>query len=168
MSWHGLQDADASFLECAPEIHRYATELPVAPATVWASLASDESLAAWSMDLGLSLRVHWTSPRPFGVGATRDVRLPMGLITLRERFFRWDEGRGYSFCAVAANRRGLRRFAEDHRLEPRPGGALFTWTVAIEPSVRALRAAAPLNRVGFGRTAAAARRYFRNLEEETA
>ena len=47
--------------------------------------------------------VNWTTPRPFGVGTTRDVTL--GLYSLAEYFFRWDnnvnntdENKRFSFC----------------------------------------------------------------------
>jgi len=41
---------------------------------------------------------------------------------LRESFFRWDEGKGYSFYAEAVNRPGLRRFAEDYLLQTTAAG----------------------------------------------
>ena len=161
MAWHPLEPVDASFFDSAPQRHRFDVELPVPPERVWESLASDESLGAWPMGPGLDLGVRWTTPRPFGVGTAREVRLPFGVLTLRERFFRWDEGEGYSFYAEQVNRPGFRRFAEDYVLEPEGTGTRFTWTVAIEPSARALGLAAPVNRVAFGRTAAAAKTYFK-------
>jgi hypothetical protein len=84
-------------------------------------------------------------------------------MTVRERFFRWDEGTGYSFYVESANRPGIRRFAEDYTIEPAGSGSLFTWTIAIEPAPRAARVmglTGPVNRAAFGRTAAAAKRYF--------
>ena len=61
-------------------------------------------------------------------------------MTVRERFFRWDEGdSGYSFYVESANRPGIRRFAEDYEIEPDGTGSRFTWTIAIEPAPRAAR-----------------------------
>ena len=47
------------------------------PEQVWESLASDESIAAWPMGPGIRIGLRWTSPRPFGIGTTREVRLPL-------------------------------------------------------------------------------------------
>ena len=163
MAWHPLEPADASIFSTAPQLFRFPIELPVPPARVWWSLASDESLAAWPLGPGLSLDVRWTSPRPFGVGTTRQVRLPLGAVTFWERFFRWDDGVGYSFYVERVDRPGLRRFAEDYALQAHGSGTLLTWTVALVPSpqgARLLGPAAPLTRLVFGRTAAAARAYF--------
>lgn len=163
MSWHQLERAEASLFEAAPQLYRFPVVLAAPPARVWESLTSDASLAAWPMGPGLSFQLRWTAPRRFGVGTTREVRLPLGLLTLRERFFRWDEGAGYSFFAEPANRPGLRRFAEDYALTPAGTGTLLTWTVAVEASTRTARVFGPaalFNRVALGRTAAAVQRYF--------
>lgn len=163
MSWHRLEPADASVFQAAPQLYRFPVVLGAPPARVWESLTSDASLAAWPMGPGLSFRVRWTAPRPFGAGTTREVVLPLGLLTLQERFFRWDEGAGYSFFAEQADRPGLRRFAEDYALISAGTGTLLTWTVAVEArtaTARVLGPAALFNRVALGRTAAAARRYF--------
>ena len=115
MSWHRLRPADETFAATAPQVLRFEIESAVPPQDVWASLSSDESLGAWPMPPGMKLGVRWTSPRPFGIGTTREVTLPGKVITVRERFFRWDEGEGYSFFVEEANRPGLRRLTE--RLE---------------------------------------------------
>jgi carbon monoxide dehydrogenase subunit G len=160
MSWHALEPADESFFSTAPHRYRFEIDLDVPPERVWESLQSDESLAAW----GPAVRsVRWTSPRPFGVGTTREVALPLGTITVRERFFVWDEGKRYSFYVVEANRPMLKRFAEDYVVEPRPGGSRLTWTVAQEaqPKYRRLVAAgSPVTKLAFGRMASSAKPYF--------
>jgi Polyketide cyclase / dehydrase and lipid transport len=163
MRWHRLEPADGSVFESAPQLHRFRVRLDVPPEQVWESLASDESIAAWPMGPGLSIKLQWTSPRPFGIGTTREVVLPFGMMTVRERFFRWDEGKGYSFYVEAVNRSGIRRFAEDYVIEPDGAGSVFTWTIAIEPTpalAPLMRATTPVNRFAFGRTAAAAKRFF--------
>ena len=71
---------------------------------MWESLASDESLAAWPMGPGLHLTLRSASPRPFGVGTTRELTFPYGALTFPERFSRWDEGEGYSSTARALRR----------------------------------------------------------------
>ena len=158
MRWHALQPADMSFFESAPIVYRFPVELPVPPERVWESLQSDESLAAW----GLGVKLRWTSPRPFGVRTTREVVLPGRSMTLREHFFRWDEGSGYSFYVEQANRGMFTRFAEDYVVEATPTGSRFTWTVALEPKPKVLpwlKRTDAAGRFAFGRTAAAAKRY---------
>ncbi|WP_375480681.1 SRPBCC family protein [uncultured Jatrophihabitans sp.] len=158
--WYPLEEVDSTLFSSAQQILRYPIRLPVAPARVWESLSSDASVSAWGPFVR---KVVWTTPRPFGVGTTREVTLPLGSVTVREKFFRWDESRGYSFYATSANRPGLRRFAEDYLLEPDGDGTLFTWTVAIDPQPRLERVfplTKPLNRLAFGSLVAGAKRHF--------
>jgi carbon monoxide dehydrogenase subunit G len=158
--WYPLEPAAADVFDSAPHVYRYQLHYAAPPAEVWRSLASDESLAAW----GPSVKsVHWQTPRPFGVGTEREVVLAGGLARVRERFFRWDEGQGYSFAGFEASFPMFRRFAEDYVLEPDGDGTLFTWTVAVEakPKFRLpVRALSPVNGFAFGRAAADGRKYF--------
>lgn len=138
--WFRAEPVDESFFDAAPfrladsfEIQRPATE-------VWADLTADNTLA-WCRILQ---RIEWTSPRPFGVGTTRTARSLAGTNVLRERFFRWENGRRMSFYVVEASAPLFRRFAEDYLVEPADDGSCrFTWTIAAEPR---LRLADPLNR----------------------
>ena len=147
----------------APHIYRYRMRYVAPPERVWESLASDESLAAW----GPSVKeVNWLSPRPFGVGTTREVVLAGGLARVRERFFRWDEGSGYSFAVLEASIPVFRRFAEEYSVEPDGDGTLFNWTVAIEPKGQfslPFKLASRGIKAGFGRMAADGNRYFDRL-----
>ena len=130
---------------------------------VWESLASDRSM--WDWGVGVK-RLTWTSPRPFGVGTTREVVLPLGAMTVREKFFRWDEGKGYAFYVAEANRPGFVRFAEDYVIEPDGDGCVFTWTIALEPKPalrRVMRVAGPLNKLAFGSVPRAAKKHFARL-----
>ena len=91
--------------------------------------------------LGPRIRsLRWTSPRPLGVGATREIVLRQ-FIAVREHFFRWDEGSRYSFHGEC--NRPVRRFAEDYLVEKTPGGCRFTWTIAFEPADDRRAAAVP-------------------------
>lgn len=160
VTWHRLEPVDESFFATAEHRYEFPIDLPVPTERVWESLASDRSVADW----GLGVRsLRWTSPRPFGVGTTREVQLPLGLMTVRERFLVWDEGKRYAFEVYEANRGLLRRFAENYVLEDRPQGSRLTWTIAIEPNPRAkllVDLGRPLNRVAFGQFARGARSYF--------
>ena len=158
--WYSLEPVDGAFFTAAPHVFRYERRFAAAPETVWESLVSDESLSAWSP---LVSSVTWLSPRPFGVGTTREVTLAPGLTHMRERFFRWDEGRGYSFAAFEGNQPLLKSFAEDYEVEADGDGSRLTWTVAIEPK-RALALAfiplAPVLKLLFGRVVVDGERYF--------
>jgi carbon monoxide dehydrogenase subunit G len=158
--WHNLEPADESIFTSAPHLYRYPIRVAVRPERVWESLTSDRNVADWGPGVR---KVTWTSPRPFGVGATRDVVLALNAITVREHFFRWDEGEGYAFYATAANRPGLRRFAENYVVTADGTGALLTWTIAIEAQpafATPVRLLSPVNRAAFGQLAGGARRYF--------
>lgn len=160
MSWYPLESVDESFFTTAAHRYEFPIDLDVPPERVWESIASDESVAAWGMGVR---SIRWTSPRPFGLGTTREVELPLGVMTVRERFFVWDEGKRYAFEVYEANRRYYRRFAENYMIEERAGGSRLTWTIAIEPQPRLkllTDLGRPLNRLAFGRFAHAARKYF--------
>jgi hypothetical protein len=160
--WYRLDRPGPDTFTTAPEIYRFAARFAASPARVWESLASDESLGAW----GLGVQdLRWTSPRPFGVGTTREVVLPLRAMTVREEFFRWDEGKGYSFFVYEANRPGFRSFAENYEIEPDGDRTLFTWTIAIEPSrvlAPAMKLLGPVNRLAFGQVVRGGRKYFAN------
>ncbi|WP_375482697.1 SRPBCC family protein [uncultured Jatrophihabitans sp.] len=158
--WYPLEPTDAEFFTTAQQVHRYQLHLDAPPGTVWESLASDRSMADWGPAVKT---VTWLTPRPFGVDTEREVVLAGGLARVRERFTRWDEGRGYSFSAYEASFPMLRRFAEDYVLEPDGDGTLFTWVVAIEPKPKfavPVRVLGPVNKVVFGRMAADGRKLF--------
>jgi uncharacterized protein YndB with AHSA1/START domain len=130
------------------------------PERVWESLASDASLAAWGPSVK---QVNWLSPRPFGVDTTREVVLAGGAPRVRERFIRWDEGRGYSFAVYEASVPVFRHFVEDYVVQADGDGTVFTWTIAIKPK-RAFslpfKVLSPILKVAFGRTASDGKRYF--------
>ena len=158
MAWHSLEPVDESFFTTAPHVYSYPVELNVSPERVWESLVSDGSLADW----GMGIKLRWMSPRPFGVGTTREVVLPLNAMTVRERFFLWEEGKRYAFYVESASRGIIKRFAEDYLVEKTENGSRFTWTIAIEPQpkFRALLAGGPINRLSFGQTARSAKKYF--------
>jgi uncharacterized protein YndB with AHSA1/START domain len=158
--WYPLEPLGESFFETAPYIYRLPVELEVPPERVWESLTSDRALADWGLGLH---RLEWTSPRPFGVGTTREVVLPGRAIAVRERFFRWDEGHRKTFYVTEADRPLLKRFGEDYLVEPTATGSRFTWTVAMEPLPRTrllLKLAAPLNQLAFRAVPWRAKAYF--------
>ena len=160
MPWHPREPIDVTFFDTAPQRFTYRLDVGVPPEQVWQSLQSDESLGAWGPAVK---QVRWTSPRPFGVGTTREVELALGIVTVRERFFIWDEGKRYAFEVYESNRKLFRRFGEHYEVEPHNGGARLTWTVAIESAPRLRRLdpiTGPVNRFAFGQMARSGRAYF--------
>ena len=141
--WFPTQPVEEAFLDTAPLRLVDAFDIPRPAAEVWADLTADNPLS-WCR---LLRDITWTSPRPFGVGTTRTARTIGNASVLKERYFRWEEGRRQSFYAVESSVPVFRRFAEDYLVEPTSDTACrFTWTIAIEPHPAA-RPANPANRL---------------------
>ena len=136
-----LEAADASFLQTAPTRFTGTFEIARPAAEVWAELTREGALDFCCVLGG----ARWTSPRPFGVGTTRTMRVTPLLLVVEETFFRWEEGRRKSFYAHAANLPLFRRLAEDYLVEEvAPASCRFTWTLAGETRPFA-RPGAPIN-----------------------
>jgi hypothetical protein len=128
--WFDLEPFDADSFESAKHRFTYVMDLPVPAAEVWAGLVAETPLA-WCRLLHDG---KYTSPRPFGVGTTREVGVGVGrgLLKLREQFFRWEEGRRHSFSVVQMNVPTFRRFGEDYLVEDTAAGCRFTWSFALD------------------------------------
>jgi len=163
--WYPLESADADFFESAPHVFTYQKRFAAPPAQVWEQLTSDESITAWGP---ATKEVNWTSPRPFGVGTTREV-VALGGATMRERFFRWEEGRRHSFASHESTLPLFRRFAEDYVVEADGADTLFTWVVAIEPKgalALPFKVIAPAVKAAFGRIPADGQRYWAKRSQQ--
>jgi hypothetical protein len=133
---------DERFFEEAPMRLRAGFEIARPAVAVWDELTADDALH-WCRILQ---DVRWTSPRPFGVGTTREVKALWGANMLREHYFLWEEGRRHSFYAVESSGPLFKALAEDYLVEPRSEDACrFTWTIAVEPSAVG-RPGTPVNR----------------------
>ncbi|MGH3714123.1 MAG: SRPBCC family protein [Micromonosporaceae bacterium] len=131
-----LEPCDEAFFDTAPVRFVDAMELAAPAEQVWAGLTADRPLS-WCRAI---TSARWTSPRPFGVGTTRSVKVA-GLLRLRERYFRWEEGTRMSFSVESTNLPAFRRFGEDYLVEPfSETRSRFTWVIAWEPL--------PLGRLG--------------------
>ncbi|MEU8899614.1 SRPBCC family protein [Nocardia sp. NPDC048505] len=141
-----LAPSDDAFLARADRRYTHFVDLAQPPDRVWEVLTSDDALVSWSP---VVTAMEWTSPRPFGVGATRVVTLG-GAVRLAERFYRWEHSAHLSFTVDAASIPGLRRFAEDIALQPSAQGTRLIWTFALEGNALLrplLAAASPVNRL---------------------
>ena len=157
--WYPLEPADDDFIASAPHVFRFQKRFAASPEKVWESLCSDESLTAWSSTIR---ELVWTSPRPFGVGTTREVQ-PLGGPRVRERYYRWDEGHSHAFYVYEATMPLFRRFAEDYIVEPDGDGTVFTWVMALEPKgalALPFKAIAPVVKAAFGRVPSDGQKYF--------
>jgi hypothetical protein len=140
--WFKVQPVDESFFDSAPTVLSGVFEIVQPAPYVWAELTADNTLA-WCKLLD---RVEWTSPRPFGVGTTRQVSSLKGTNVIREHYFRWEEGRRKSFYVVEASAPLFRRFAEDYHVQQTSASSCrFTWTIAFEPK-SLTRPGAPVNK----------------------
>lgn len=87
---------DLTFFDTAP--WKFVNSCVVdAPASEVFALFEDGK--AWPLWFPRMTNVSWTSPKPYGVGTTRDVSL--GDYSLAEYFIRWDgesEVKRFSFC----------------------------------------------------------------------
>ncbi len=141
--WFKLKSCDEDFLSSAPQRMVDTIEIAQPADSVWADLTSDGTLSWCRLLAG----VTWTSPRPFGQGTTRTVRTPLGVLVLKEVYFRWEEGRRKSFYVAEATAPLFRTFAEDYLVEETsPSSCRFTWTVAFE-APPAARPGNPINRL---------------------
>jgi hypothetical protein len=121
---------------------RASFEIARPAAKVWEELTADDALH-WCRILQ---EVRWTSPRPFGVGTTREVNALHGANKLRERYFLWEEGRRHAFYVVETTGLLFKALAEDYLVEPTGEETCrFTWTIAVRPSAIG-KAAMPVNR----------------------
>ncbi|WP_328395601.1 SRPBCC family protein [Nocardia sp. NBC_00416] len=140
-----LSPSDDTFLDTTDRRYTHIVDIPAPVERVWDALVADDALVSWSPVITAA---RWTSPRPFGVGTTREMTLG-GILRLDERFYRWDEGSRMTFTVDAASIPGLSRFAEDITLLPLATGTRLIWTFALEgaaPLRPLLAAASPVNR----------------------
>jgi hypothetical protein len=125
-----LEACTATTFETAPTIFRDAMEIARPAGDVWRELVEDGSLG-WCRALGGAV---WTSPKPYGIGTTRTMRVA-GALVIHESYFRWEEGRRKSFYVVEANLPLFKYFGEDYLVEETgPQTCRFTWTMAGQSS----------------------------------
>ena len=108
-----LRAVGAEYLDLAP-VHE--TLRQVIPAGAAATFRCLEDPDAWPVWLDPIDSVVWTSPKPFGVGTTRDVAGKVG--TISELFFDWDDGHRMSFHFTSATVPVFGAFCEDYELVP--------------------------------------------------
>jgi hypothetical protein len=129
MPWFSCTPVDESFFETAPLRLRAGFDIPRPASVVWGELCADDALH-WCRILS---DIRWTSPRPFGVGTTREVKALMRTTILREHYFLWEDGRRHCFHVTETTSPLFKALAEDYTVEPRGADTCrFTWKVAAE------------------------------------
>lgn len=153
---------------CRPETVAFTATAPLrisasrtiaaSPDRIFAALADAGSWARWFPGLR---EARWTSPRPYGVGSSREVRV--GPLTVAEEFIAWEPGQRFAFTFVSTNLPGTRAGVELVELiDLGDGRTRVAYTMAIEPlgvPRRLAGAAAPVGRVAVGRGLAGLDRY---------
>jgi hypothetical protein len=114
------RELDRDFLRPSRKVPCVRHLFACSPEMLWAALLDAESWLAW---LPVT-RVTWTSPPPFGVGTTRTVEGPSGVIS--ETFHEWIEGRRMAFY-FSESPLPVRAFGECYDVEPAPGGSMLAW-----------------------------------------
>jgi hypothetical protein len=150
-----VEPADEAFLSSAPTRYSETFHIARAAQQVWEELTSDKPL-----DWCRLLSIKWTSPRPFGVGTTRQAKVAGGAITVQEEFFIWEDGRRKAFFVTSANLPLFKRLAEDYVVESTgTQSCTFTWTLAAEPTTLG-KPGAPLNALIFKSLFSDTRKHF--------
>jgi hypothetical protein len=136
MASFDCRPTDATFLDDAPERFVLVVELGCTPAQLFEILEDPGSWPRWAPGI---TRVEWTSPRPYGVGATRTVGLRGGA-EIEEVFDVWQPGKQLVFHVARLTDPVFWSFAERYVVEARDDGRCqLTWTVAYEPRDRFAR-----------------------------
>jgi hypothetical protein len=125
---YALPEIDDRFLTEAPIVVPAVVELAATPEQVWEALGSD---AMWSWAPIID-QLEWITPQPQAPGAIRRLRL-LKAVTIEEEFYRWEAPHRATFRVTQQSRRLFDGLAEDFLVEPTPGGARLTWTMAVAP-----------------------------------
>lgn len=102
-------------------------DFPFPAKQLWASLLDGPAWGEW-LD---GLEVEWTSPKPFGEGTTRTVKL--GNMVIEEYFFGWEEGKRMSF-RFARSTLPIRALIEDYHVienPDNPNACRLEWGVRV-------------------------------------
>ncbi|CAA0095471.1 putative protein [BD1-7 clade bacterium] len=131
-------------MKVKPCLHKSAEELHQAPVLIENTIEIDcsaerlfaifEDEHAWTV-WGSSLEeVIWTSPKPFGVGTTRTVKMAGGIMGV-EQFTAWETNRRMAFCFTESSMPNMAAFGEDYVVESLgENRCKLVWYAAFWPS----------------------------------
>ena len=144
-----LRKVGADYLDTAPVRGVLTQLIPAGAAATFRALEDPES---WPQFIGPITEVIWTSPKPFGVGTTRDIK---GRGTsISEEFWGWEDGRSMGFCFTAADVPAFAAFAEEWAVDQLGDDtSRLTWRYGFETPGR-LKVIQPVLAFGFKRQGA--------------
>jgi hypothetical protein len=107
-----------------------ATEIVKAtPEQIFDVFEDAHSWTVWAMPI---LKVEWTSPKPYGIGTTRNVHM-MGDMIGYEEFVAWERGKRMAFSFIGCNKNATEKFLEDYRVTDLGDGTCqVAWYMAME------------------------------------
>jgi len=134
------------FINSAPERFVNVVEVNASPEKIFEIFEDENQWPLWFKDI---VKVTWTSPKPFGVGTTRTVKLKP--LTVYENFIVWETNKRFTFYLTHTSLPLAHALIEDYVLEPIDDGKTkFTYTVVYDPKP-ILKLAGPLGKMAFGR-----------------
>jgi uncharacterized protein YndB with AHSA1/START domain len=144
--WFDVEAVPLSFTRSSPYHIENTTSIEASAARVFEIIATGERQKDWFVDF---VACRWTSPEPRGVGAEREVQLK--LLTVKERFLAWDEGKRLSFHIHGITLPFVKAMLEDMVIESTGERTCrVTWTVHYRPSLL-MKLGHPIGRAIFGR-----------------
>lgn len=136
---HPCEHVGLDFIDNARFRFRNSVDLAITPEQLFEVFSDAESWPRW---VAVIKTVTWTSPKPFGVGTTRNADLRGGIV-VSEEFLAWEPFSRIAFRFNGSSTQTFAALAEDYRVEAIPGGCRLNWTMAVQPAGPA-RLAMPL------------------------
>ena len=102
--------------------------MAVSAEQLFATFEDEQSWPKWVPGMR---EAAWTSPKPFGKGTTRTVKMAGG-IRIDELFWAWEPNRRIGFCFAAASIGWLNALAEVYEIAPLSRERCkLRWTLAV-------------------------------------
>lgn len=128
MTMHPCETVGTTFFETGKRVYSASVEIAATPEQIFACFEDAASWPKWAPPI---TDVIWTSPKPYGLGTTRTVKM-IG-ITGDEEFIAWDYPKRMAFCFTHCSQKMVRSFAEDYQVVPLDNGKTqVTWTMGLE------------------------------------
>jgi hypothetical protein len=117
------------FLQQTPNVFVAVEVIRATPEQIFEVFEDAEAWPVWAMPIQ---KVEWTSPKPFGVGTTRNVHMMGGLVGYEE-FVEWERGKRMAFTFLGASKDATEKFLEDYRVTDLGDGTCkVAWHMAME------------------------------------
>ena len=120
---------DLAYLDIAPLQFRNEIVIDAAAESVFAVLEDGNSWPKWFKDIA---NIEWTTPKPFGVGTKRTIKMHTQLVA-DEEFFVWKQGKEFAFYFTYTNLPVVNALCEHYYLEPLgENQCKFTYRIGAE------------------------------------